>query len=116
MSSDQAWNVVKKIIREIGQECTIQGQTVSEILVAFMVKAVALDPRNDFKVDQILTKEDVQNIIQLCVTRLLDTTNPSLSTIKMQVYFDMNYANRGNFKYVSIEEVDAELKIQYLSL
>ncbi|NXC20100.1 CF206 protein, partial [Corythaeola cristata] len=30
----------------------------------------------------------------LCVTRLLDTTNPSLSTIRMQVYFDMNYANR----------------------
>ncbi|XP_005153181.2 cilia- and flagella-associated protein 206 [Melopsittacus undulatus] len=94
MSSEQARNVVGKIIREIGQECATQGQTVPETLVAFMVKAVALDPRNDFKVDQILTKEDTQNIIQLCVTRLLDTTNPSLSTIKMQVYFDMNYANR----------------------
>ncbi|XP_057268430.1 cilia- and flagella-associated protein 206 isoform X1 [Pezoporus wallicus] len=97
MSSDQTRNVVRKIIREIGQECATQGQTVPETLVAFMVKAVALDPRNDFKVDQILTKEDVQNIIQLCVTRLLDTTNPSLSTIKMQVYFDMNYANRAEF-------------------
>ncbi|KAM9018714.1 cilia- and flagella-associated protein 206 isoform 3-T3 [Ara ararauna] len=97
MSSDRTRNVVKEIIREIGQECATQGQTVSEILVAFMVKAVALDPRNDFKVDQILTKEGVQNIIQLCVTRLLDTTNPSLSTIKMQVNFDMNYANRAEF-------------------
>ncbi|XP_071892298.1 cilia- and flagella-associated protein 206 isoform X2 [Anas platyrhynchos] len=58
------------------------------------VKAVVLDPRNEFNVDQILTKRDVQNLIQLCVTRLLDTTNPSLSTIKMQVYFDMDYANR----------------------
>ncbi|NXW91274.1 CF206 protein, partial [Alopecoenas beccarii] len=58
------------------------------------VKAVVLDPRNDFNVDQILMEKDVQNLIQLCVTRLLDTTNPSLSTIKMQVYFDMNYANR----------------------
>ncbi|NWU61506.1 CF206 protein, partial [Pterocles burchelli] len=58
------------------------------------VKAVILDPRNDFNVDQILTKKDVQNLIQLCVTRLLDTTSPSLSTIKMQVYFDMNYAKR----------------------
>ncbi|XP_015476251.1 cilia- and flagella-associated protein 206 isoform X3 [Parus major] len=44
--------------------------------------------------DQILTENDTQDLIQLCVTRLLDTTNPSLSTIKMQVYFDMNYANR----------------------
>ncbi|NXD81324.1 CF206 protein, partial [Halcyon senegalensis] len=58
------------------------------------VKAVVLDPRNDFKVDQTLPKKDVQNLIQLCVSRLLDTTNPSLSTIKMQVYFDTNYANR----------------------
>ncbi|KAM4678882.1 cilia- and flagella-associated protein 206 [Amazona ochrocephala] len=109
MSSDQAWNVVKKIIREVGQECTIQGQTVSEILVAFMVKAVALDPRNDFKVDQILTKEDVQNIIQLCVTRLLDTTNPSLSTIKMQVYFDMNYANRAELLREQHRDLEARL-------
>ncbi|NXJ83058.1 CF206 protein, partial [Trogon melanurus] len=58
------------------------------------VKAVVLDPRNDFTLDQILSEKDVQNLIQLCVTRLLDTANPSLSTIKMQVHFDMNYANR----------------------
>ncbi|NXS66609.1 CF206 protein, partial [Pandion haliaetus] len=94
MSCDQTESVIKKIICEIGQQCAAQGQTVSETLVAFVVKAAVLDPRNDFSVDQILTKTDVQNLIQLCVTRLLDTTNPSLSTIKMQVYFDMNYANR----------------------
>ncbi|XP_010163155.1 cilia- and flagella-associated protein 206, partial [Antrostomus carolinensis] len=94
MSCDQNESVIKKIIREVGQECAAQGQTVSETLVAFVVKAVVLDPRNDFNVDRILAKNDVQNLIQLCVTKLLDTTNPSLSTIKMQVYFDMNYANR----------------------
>ncbi|XP_074943345.1 cilia- and flagella-associated protein 206 isoform X1 [Phalacrocorax aristotelis] len=94
MSCGRTEGVIKKIIREIGQECTAQGQTVSETLVAFVVKAVVLDPRNDFNVDQILTKKDVENLIQLCVTRLLDTTNPSLTTIQMQVYFDMNYANR----------------------
>ncbi|XP_008493606.2 cilia- and flagella-associated protein 206 [Calypte anna] len=87
-------DIIKKIIREIGQECRAQGQTVSETLVAFMVKAIVLDPRNDFNVDQVLTQTDVQNLTQICVTRLLDTTNPSLSTIKMQVYFDMNYASR----------------------
>ncbi|KAM6367635.1 cilia- and flagella-associated protein 206 isoform 2-T2 [Alca torda] len=94
MACVQAESVLKKIVRKIGQECAARGQTVSETLVVFMVKAVVLDPRNDFNVDQTLTKKDVQNLIQLCVTRLLDTTNPSLSTIKMQVYFDMNYANR----------------------
>ncbi|XP_014819885.1 PREDICTED: UPF0704 protein C6orf165 homolog isoform X2 [Calidris pugnax] len=94
MSGVQADSIVKKIVRTIGQECTARGQTVSETLVAFMVKAVVLDPRNGFNVDQAVIRKDVQNLIQLCVTRLLDTTNPSLSTIKMQVFFDMNYANR----------------------
>lgn len=72
----------------------MRGQTVSETLVAFMVKAVVLDPRNEFNVDRALTKADVQKLIKVSVDRLLDTRNPSLDTIKMQVYFDMNYTNR----------------------
>ncbi|XP_031466937.1 cilia- and flagella-associated protein 206 [Phasianus colchicus] len=94
MSWDPSGGLLRHIIRQAGQQCAARGHPVSESVVAFMVKAVVLDPRNDFDVDQILTKKDVQNLIQLCVSRLLDTTNPSLSTIKMQVYFDLNYANR----------------------
>ncbi|NWQ64832.1 CF206 protein, partial [Neopipo cinnamomea] len=94
MSGELTESVVKGIIRKVGLECAAQGQSLSETLVAFMVRAVVLDPRNGFNMDQILTEKDVQDLTQLCVTRLLDTTNPSLSTIKMQVYFDMNYANR----------------------
>ncbi|NXW69445.1 CF206 protein, partial [Hirundo rustica] len=94
MSSELTQSVIKRIIRQIGLECAAQGHSLSETLVAFMVKAVVLDPRNDFNMDRILTENDIQDLIQLCVTRLLDTTNPSLSTIKMQVYFDINYANR----------------------
>uniref|UniRef100_A0A8C3V2W1 Cilia- and flagella-associated protein 206 n=1 Tax=Catharus ustulatus TaxID=91951 RepID=A0A8C3V2W1_CATUS len=94
MSGERTQSVIKRIIRQVGLECAAQGQSHSETLVAFMVKAVVLDPRNDFNMDRILTENDMQDLIQLCVTRLLDTTNPSLSTIKMQVYFDMNYANR----------------------
>ncbi|XP_040524982.1 cilia- and flagella-associated protein 206 isoform X1 [Gallus gallus] len=94
MSWDPSEGIIRHIIRQAGQQCATQGHPVSETVVAFMVKAVVLDPKNDFDVDQILTKKDVQNLIQLCVSRLLDTTNPSLSTIKMQVYFDLNYANR----------------------
>ncbi|NXF67343.1 CF206 protein, partial [Ciccaba nigrolineata] len=109
MDCDLTESVIKKIIREVGQECATQGQTVSETLVAFMVKAVVLDPRNDFSVDQILTKKDVQNLIQLCVTRLLDTTNPSLSTIKMQVYFDMNYANRAELLEEQLRVLEGRL-------
>ncbi|NXU09326.1 CF206 protein, partial [Pardalotus punctatus] len=94
MAGAMSQSVIKTIIRQVGLECASQGQSLSETLMAFMVKAVFLDPRNDFNMDRILTEDDVQNLTQLCVTRLLDTTNPSLRTIKMQVYFDMNYANR----------------------
>ncbi|OWK63451.1 UPF0704 protein C6orf165 [Lonchura striata] len=94
MAGQLSRGVIKRIIRQVGLECAAQGQSLSETLVAFMVKAVVLDPRNDFNMDRILTENDMQDLIQLCVTRLLDTTNPSLSTIKMQVYFDMNYASR----------------------
>ncbi|NWV24317.1 CF206 protein, partial [Origma solitaria] len=94
MAGALSQSVIKGIIRQVGLECATQGQSLSETLVAFMVKAVLLDPRNDFNMDRTLTEKDVQNVTQLCVTRLLDTTNPSLRTIKMQVYFDMNYANR----------------------
>ncbi|PVD30240.1 hypothetical protein C0Q70_09502 [Pomacea canaliculata] len=97
MSRAQAESVIKNIIREISQECATKGQAVSETLVAFMVKAVVLDPANEFNVDRTLTKDDVQKLIRLCVERLMDTQSPSLDTVKMQVYFDMNYTTRSDF-------------------
>ncbi|XP_045699537.1 cilia- and flagella-associated protein 206 [Phyllostomus hastatus] len=97
MPPTQAESVIKNIIREIGQECASHGEVPSETLVAFMVKAVVLDPSNGFNMDRVLIKSDVQKLIKLCVGRLLDSKNPSLDTIKMQVYFDMNYTNREEF-------------------
>ncbi|KAM9060423.1 cilia- and flagella-associated protein 206 isoform 2-T5 [Megaptera novaeangliae] len=97
MPPTQAESVIKNIIREIGQECAAHGEIVSETLVAFMVKAVVLDPSNGFNTDRTLMKGDVQKLVKLCVTRLLDSKNPSLDTIKMQVYFDMNYTSREEF-------------------
>ncbi|XP_065767511.1 cilia- and flagella-associated protein 206 isoform X3 [Muntiacus reevesi] len=120
MLPTQAESVIKSIIREIGQECAAHGEIVTETLVAFMVKAVVLDPSNGFNTDRTLTKSDVQKLVKvtimhvfspqghkkalpplgrckLCVNRLLDSKNPSLDTIKMQVYFDMNYTSREEF-------------------
>jgi hypothetical protein len=51
-------------------------QAVSETLVAFVVKAVVLDASNGFNVDRTLTKDDVQKLIGLCVTRLMETLSP----------------------------------------
>jgi hypothetical protein len=70
---------------------------VSETLVAFIVKAIVLEPQNDFQVDRVLASDDVQRLIGLCVKRLLDSKSASLDTVKMQVYFDMNYTTREEF-------------------
>ncbi|TDH00149.1 hypothetical protein EPR50_G00184970 [Perca flavescens] len=97
MSRAHAESVIKNIISEIVQECAVRGHVVSETLVAFMVKAVVLDPRNGFNVDRLLTKQDVQKLVKLCLEKLTEQCSPSLDTIKMQVYFDMNYTSRREF-------------------
>ncbi|KAI4567383.1 hypothetical protein MJG53_008962 [Ovis ammon polii x Ovis aries] len=72
-------------------------QFLMKMLRNWVVKAVVLDPSNGFNTDRTLTKSDVQKLVKLCVNRLLDSKNPSLDTIKMQVYFDMNYTSREEF-------------------
>ncbi|XP_050993880.1 cilia- and flagella-associated protein 206 [Labeo rohita] len=109
MPHTQAEGVIRNIIREIAQTCSSRGQTLCETLIAFMVKAVVLDPTNHFNVDRTLTKQDVQKLIELCVDRLMDQTSPTLNTIKMQVYFDMNYTSRREFLEVQQRVLQSRL-------
>ncbi|XP_035015010.1 cilia- and flagella-associated protein 206 [Hippoglossus stenolepis] len=109
MSRAHAENVIKNIIREIVQECAVRGHVVSDTLVAFMVKAVVLDPRNGFNVDRTLTKQDVQKLEELCLDKLMEKCSPSLDTIKMQVYFDINYTSRREFLEEIQRVVDSRL-------
>ncbi|KAM7394945.1 hypothetical protein PAMA_006605 [Pampus argenteus] len=106
MSRAHAESVIKNIIGEIVRECAVRGHAVSDTLVAFMVKAVVLDPRNGFNVDRTLTKQDVQKLEELCLDKLMEKCSPSLDTIKMQVYFDMNYTSRREF----LEEIHRVLE------
>ncbi|KAF7658360.1 hypothetical protein LDENG_00013520 [Lucifuga dentata] len=73
------------------------GHVVSETLVAFLVKAIVLDPRYGFDVDRKLTEQDVHKLEALCIEKLMEECSPSLDTIKMQVYFDMNYTSHREF-------------------
>ncbi|XP_074540911.1 cilia- and flagella-associated protein 206 [Halichoeres trimaculatus] len=97
MSRAHAEDVIKNIIRDIVRECAGRGHEVSDTLVAFMVKAVVLDPRNGFDVDRTLTKQDVLKLEELCLEKLTENCSPSLDTIKMQVCFDVNYTSRREF-------------------
>ncbi|XP_029352175.1 cilia- and flagella-associated protein 206 [Echeneis naucrates] len=88
---------IKSIITEIVQQCAERGQLVSDALAAFMVKSMALDPRNGFNVNRTPTREEVLKLVELCLDRLMEKCNPSLDTIKLQVYFDLNYTPRCEF-------------------
>ncbi|KAM6915470.1 cilia- and flagella-associated protein 206 [Xenentodon cancila] len=94
MSRPHAESESKHIIDKIVQDCVERGHVVSEELVSFMVKAVMLDPKNGFNTDCKMTKQDVRNLEELCLGKLMEKCSPSLDTIKMQVYFDMNYTSR----------------------
>ncbi|KAI8911385.1 hypothetical protein DFJ77DRAFT_469813 [Powellomyces hirtus] len=70
---------------------------VTETLAAFLVRAVVLDPRNDFRPDRELGRDEVDRLIQLCVERITVKNNPVMETVKMQVYFDTNFPAQADF-------------------
>ncbi|GAB1597240.1 cilia- and flagella-associated protein 206-like isoform X2 [Argonauta hians] len=97
MASGPIENTIKDIIKEISMECAKKGEQVSDTLVAFMVKIVVLNPKYGFNINRNLTKDDVRALIQRCIVNFLDVNSPVLDTIKMQVYYDMNYTTRDQF-------------------
>uniref|UniRef100_A0A3P8WHD4 Cilia- and flagella-associated protein 206 n=1 Tax=Cynoglossus semilaevis TaxID=244447 RepID=A0A3P8WHD4_CYNSE len=97
MSRPHAESVIKSIIAEIIEDCAVRGHGVSDTLAAFMVKAVVLDPRNGFHVDRTLTKEDIKKLEEICLNKLTENCSPSFDTVKMQVYFEMNFSSRREF-------------------
>ncbi|CAH8873421.1 unnamed protein product [Trichobilharzia szidati] len=97
MTSIKAEGVITRIIKQIVQQCAVRGHEVSETLVAFIVKAVVLDPDSGFLPDKALDNEDIKKLIELCVGRLTDQECLSVDTIKMQVFFEMNHLQKGEF-------------------
>ncbi|KAJ4458576.1 putative Cilia- and flagella-associated protein [Paratrimastix pyriformis] len=80
---------IQTLIQSIVSRCQVQDPDlhITEPLAAFMVKAVLLDQSSSFQLDKELNDHDVEELIRLCVDRLLVKDNPSLETIKMQVIF-----------------------------
>ncbi|KAJ3193575.1 hypothetical protein HK101_004586 [Irineochytrium annulatum] len=71
--------------------------TVSDTLAAFVVRAVVLDPRNDFTIERELSRDEVQRLISLCVEKITQTNSPIMETVKMQVYFDTNFPAQADY-------------------
>ncbi|KAJ3416697.1 hypothetical protein HDV05_000527 [Chytridiales sp. JEL 0842] len=75
----------------------VPSYTVSETLAAFMVRAVVLDPRSEFRIERELTKVEVERLISMCVERITATNDPTMETVKMQVYFDTNFPAQSDY-------------------
>uniref|UniRef100_T1IIW0 Cilia- and flagella-associated protein 206 n=1 Tax=Strigamia maritima TaxID=126957 RepID=T1IIW0_STRMM len=73
------------------------------------LKVVLIHPGNDFDVSVVQTKNEVDRIIWTCVDRINNRT-PSLDTIKMQVYFTLNYAARDEFLQEHSQALNSRLK------
>jgi hypothetical protein len=50
-----------------GIKSHVGPHAVSDTLAAFVVRAVVLDPRNDFRIERELTKEEVERLISVSV-------------------------------------------------
>ncbi|KAF6738277.1 UPF0704 protein C6orf165-like [Oryzias melastigma] len=70
-----------------------------------MVKAVILDPTNGIDAERKLTEQDTEKLKKLCLEKLLEKDSPSLDSIKMQLYFYMNYTSQREF----LEEIHVSL-------
>ncbi|KAI9095273.1 hypothetical protein DFS34DRAFT_662809 [Phlyctochytrium arcticum] len=70
---------------------------VTETVAAFIVRAVVLDPRNSFRIEEELGRDEVERLIKICVDRITAPDSPVIEAVKMQVYFDTNFPAQSDF-------------------
>ncbi|KAI9341037.1 hypothetical protein DFJ73DRAFT_797744 [Zopfochytrium polystomum] len=82
-----------------GIKSHVAPHVVSDTLAAFVVRAVVLDPRNDFRIERELTKEEVERLINLCLEKITTSNNVVMETVKMQVYFDSIFPAQADYMH-----------------
>lgn len=92
--------VFESIVRDIVKSCKMQQREddtpVSDALAAYLIKCLLIDPRHKMDTSDMLSKEQVQEIVTLCTEKLLDRETIDMHTISMQVYFTTNYAREAD--------------------
>jgi hypothetical protein len=84
-------------IRQLFQKSTAPlPYQVTETLAAFMVRAVVLDPNNDFQIESELSRDHVDRLINLCVDHITAMNDPVIETVRIQVYFDTNFPSQSS--------------------
>mmetsp|Transcript_58570 Transcript_58570/g.137604 ORF Transcript_58570/g.137604 Transcript_58570/m.137604 type:complete len:640 (-) Transcript_58570:336-2255(-) len=85
---------IQKIVFEIADRCARRKVPVTDMLAAFVAKAVILESPEKFQLDRALSASDVEELVTLAVERLSQEDDPSLETLRMQVSFDSAYVQR----------------------
>jgi hypothetical protein len=77
----------------------ISAIEIRDTLAAFMIRAIVLDNKYQFNVEQEMSTEDVQRLIKICVDKICSQDDLEMKIIKMQVYFDTNFPSQNDFLY-----------------
>ncbi|KAL2913743.1 hypothetical protein HK105_206759 [Polyrhizophydium stewartii] len=80
-----------------GIQSHVAPSHVTETLAAFMIRAIVLDPLNGFRIEQELSRDEVDRLIELCIEKITATDDPVQETVRMQVYFDTNFPAQNDF-------------------
>ena len=82
---------IEEVVQEIVRGCKDNKVECSQLLAAFVARTVLESDSVSFALEKDLEDEDVNNVINMSIERILERDSPSLETIKMQVAFDSSH-------------------------
>lgn len=109
MAAHTSAEILRSVAREVLKECRKRGETVPESLAIFVVRLTALSPEWQSLLGGYATEDVIQKVKEICVHKLGAKNNPSTVTLKMQVFFDLNYRDREEFMKVHRQLKNAKL-------
>lgn len=83
----------QKVVADIVARCKYHTVDVSETLAAFTARMIVHKSKRRLVLDQAMTADDEQYLVDQCVRVLRQQGEPALETVKMQLEFDFTYAN-----------------------
>ncbi|TYZ58332.1 hypothetical protein PybrP1_000030 [[Pythium] brassicae (nom. inval.)] len=83
----------QRIVADIVARCKFRDVEVSETLAAFAARMVVHKSKRRLVLEREMSPEDEQYLVTQCERVLLQSREPALETVKMQLEFDFAYAN-----------------------
>lgn len=85
--------MINNVLREIADGCAKDGERVPEGLPVLVLRVTTIDPDHEFA-NKTLSRREAKDLVNVCVSKILDKTSISMSTMKMQALFDNKYKTR----------------------